>query len=171
MRVPGRTVPRLLAAGVAGTLVAGSLLAAPVRAAGPAQAGVMTLSHQDSVLAAPRTAALVRPLAARDTHAAGRDLAPATASYNPVTGSQGFAVFVQGNAALAATSAAGPVAMGGDLTVGSNFTVASQTAGTYTAPGDSVPTGLLVGGSINWSGATRAAQSALAPVPTSRWAT
>ena len=112
----------------------------------------MTLSHQDSVLAAPRTAALVRPLAARDTHAAGRDLAPATASYNPVTGSQGFAVFVQGNAALGATSAAGPVAMGGDLTVGSNFTVASQTAGTYTAPGDSVPTGLLVGGSINWSG-------------------
>jgi len=42
--------------------------------------------------------------------------------------------------------------MGGNLTVGSNFTVASQTAGTYTAPGDSAPTGLLVGGSINWSG-------------------
>jgi len=41
---------------------------------------------------------------------------------------------------------------GGNLTVGSNFTVASQTAGTYTAPGDSAPTGLLVGGSINWSG-------------------
>ena len=30
--------------------------------------------------------------------------------------------------------------------------MASQTAGTYTAPGDSVPTGLLVGGSINWAG-------------------
>ncbi len=81
-----------------------------------------------------------------------RRFAPAAASYNPATGSQGFGVFVQGNAALGATSTVGPVAMGGNLTVGSNFTVASQTAGTYTAPGDSVPTGLLVGGSINWSG-------------------
>ncbi len=78
--------------------------------------------------------------------------APAAATYNPATGSQGFGVFVQGNAALGATSTVGPVAMGGNLTVGSNFTVASQTAGTYTAPGDSVPTGLLIGGSINWSG-------------------
>ena len=61
-------------------------------------------------------------------------------------------MFVQGNAALGATSTVGPVAMGGNLTVGSNFTVASQTAGTYTASGDSRPTGLLVGGSINWAG-------------------
>jgi hypothetical protein len=130
VRVPGRPVPRLLASGVAGTLVVASLLVAP----------------------APATAAPVRPPAARDAHAAGRGFAPAAATYNPATGSQGFGVFVQGNAALGQTSTVGPVAMGGNLTVGSNFTVASQTAGTYTAPGDSAPTGLLVGGSINWSG-------------------
>ncbi len=130
MRGPGRPVPRLLASGVAGALAAASLLVAP----------------------APATAAPVRPLAARDAHAAARGLAPAAAAYNPATGSQGFGVFVKGNAALSATSTTGPVAMGGNLTVGSNFTAASQTAGTYTAPGDSVPTGLLIGGSINWSG-------------------
>ena len=130
MRVRRRPVPRLLAAGVAGMLVAASLFVAPVAA----------------------TAALVRPLAARAADAAGRGFAPAATTYNPATGSQGFGVFVLGNAALGATSTVGPVAMGGNLTVGSNFTVASQTAGTYTAPGDSVPTGLLVGGSINWSG-------------------
>ena len=130
MRVRRRPVPRLLAAGVAGMLVVASLFVAPVAA----------------------TAALVRPLAARDADAASRGFAPAVTTYNPATGNQGFAVFVQGNAALGATSTVGPVAMGGNLTVGSNFSVATQTAGTFTAPGDSVPTGLLVGGSINWSG-------------------
>ena len=129
MRVRRRPVPRLLAAGVAGMLVAASLFVAPVAA----------------------TAALVRPLAARAADAAGRGFAPAVTTYNPATGSQGFGVFVLGNAALGATSTVGPVAMGGNLTIGSNFTVASQTAGTFTESGDSVPTGLLVGGSINWS--------------------
>jgi hypothetical protein len=38
-----------------------------------------------------------------------------------VTGNQGFPVFVHGNAALGATSTTGAVAMGGNLTVGSNF--------------------------------------------------
>ena len=72
-------------------------------------------------------------------------------TYNPATGSQGYGVFVQGNATLGASSTNGPVAMGGNLTVGSNFGVASQTAGTFTASGDAHPTGLLVGGSVNWS--------------------
>ena len=152
MRVPGRPLAGLLAAGVAGTLVAASLVVAPVAAGGRLQPGVTSLSRPDSILAAPRTAALVRPVAMRAADTPGRDFAPAAASSNPATGSQGFAVFVQGNAALGATSAAGPVAMGGNLTVGSNFTVAAQTAGTFTASGDSQPTGLLVGGSINWAG-------------------
>ena len=72
-------------------------------------------------------------------------------TYNPATGSQGFGVFVQGNATLGASSTNGPVAMGGNLTVGSNFTAAAQTAGTFTASGDAHPTGLLVGGNVNWS--------------------
>jgi choice-of-anchor A domain-containing protein len=76
--------------------------------------------------------ALVHPPVASDDRAPGRGLAAAAATFNPGTGSQGFGVFVQGNATLGATSASGPVAMGGNLTVGSNFSVASQTAGTFT---------------------------------------
>ena len=148
MRGPGRPVPRLLASGVAGTLVAASLLVAPA----PATAAPVHPTAARAAHAAGRGFTPVHPLAAGDPHAAGHGFAPATASYNPATGNQGFGVFVQGNAALGATSTTGPVAMGGNLTVGSNFTVASQTAGTYTASGDSVPTGLLVGGSINWAG-------------------
>jgi choice-of-anchor A domain-containing protein/uncharacterized repeat protein (TIGR01451 family) len=72
--------------------------------------------------------------------------------FNPVTGNRGFAVFVQGDAALNATASSGPVALGGNLTFGpASFSVATQTAGTFTAPGDAKPTGLLVGGSINWA--------------------
>ena len=154
-------MPRLLAVGVTGTFVAATLCAAPAPAAArpgadPAatavQPGAMSLTSRDGGPAGQRTVALVRPMAARHAHAADRGFAPAAATYNPATGTQGFGVFVQGNAALGQTSTVGPVAMGGNLTVGSNFTVASQTAGTYTAPGDSAPTGLLVGGSINWSG-------------------
>ena len=80
--------------------------------------------------------------------------APAAPAANPIAGNQGFPVFVKGNATLNKTASGGPVALGGNLTVGSgSFNVASQTAGTFTASGDSRPTGLLVGGSINWAAA------------------
>ena len=76
-------------------------------------------------------------------------------SYNPATGSQGFTVFVDGNAALNSSASAGPIALGGNLSFGpGTFNVATQTQGTFTASGDSKPTGLLVGGSINWAGSS-----------------
>ena len=78
--------------------------------------------------------------------------APAT---NPVTGNQGFTVFVAGNVALNATASAGPVALGGNLSFGpATFNVATQTQGSFSPGGDSKPTGLLVGGNINWSGSS-----------------
>ena len=141
-------MPRLLAVGITGTLVAATLCVAPAPAAARLGADPAATAVQPGAM----PVALVRPMVASHARAAGRGFAPAAATYNPATGNQGFPVFVQGNAALGATSTAGPLAMGGNLTVGSNFTVASQRAGTYTASGDSVPTGLLVGGSINWSG-------------------
>ena len=60
----------------------------------------------------------------------------AAVSVNPVTGNQGFNVFVAGNATLNSTSIGGPVALGGNLTLGSgSFNVATQSAGTFTASG------------------------------------
>src|ERR1700733_12294678 len=149
VRVAGRLMPRFLAAGVAGALVAAGLSAAPASAAARFGADPAATASQSG---AQRTVDLKHPLVASDARAPGHRLAPAVAGANPITGSLGFAVFVQGSATLGASSVTGPVAMGGNLTVGSNFSVASQTAGTFTASGDSQPTGLLVGGSINWSG-------------------
>ncbi|HUK72139.1 MAG TPA: collagen-binding domain-containing protein, partial [Streptosporangiaceae bacterium] len=69
-----------------------------------------------------------------------------------MTGSLGFNVFVGGNTTLNSTSIGGPVALGGNLTLGtSSFNVASQNGGTFTASGDAHPTGLLVGGNVNWA--------------------
>ena len=62
-------------------------------------------------------------------------------------------MFVAGNGTLNSTSVGGPVALGGNLTIGTQgFNVATHTAGTFTAAGDAHPTGLLVGGNVNWAG-------------------
>jgi large repetitive protein len=142
-------MPRVVAVGVAGALVAASLSAMPVSAGVRLGAGPAATTARPG---AQRTTAVAHPRVSSHALAPARALAPAVTTFNPATGSQGFGVFVQGNATLGATSTNGPVAMGGNLAIGSNFTVASQTAGTFTASGDAHPTGLLVGGGINWSG-------------------
>ncbi len=61
-------------------------------------------------------------------------------------------MFVGGNTTLNSTSIGGPLALGGNLTLGtSSFNVASQNGGTFTVSGDAHPTGLLVGGNVNWA--------------------
>ena len=134
----------------------------------PVPAQVTAVSGSTAQPGAERTMALVHPVVTSNARAAGRGFAPAVTTYNPSTGSQGFGVFVQGNAALGATSVTGPVAMGGNLTVGSNFTVASQTAGTFTASGDSSPPACSSAAASTGRPATQAARSALAQAPTSR---
>ncbi|MFJ8796089.1 collagen-binding domain-containing protein [Streptomyces sp. NPDC102487] len=71
---------------------------------------------------------------------------------NPVAGSNGFGVVTEGDATLGSTEAEGPVAVGGDLTFGQGYNVALNTAGTFTAPGDTHPTALLLGGAVNYAG-------------------
>jgi len=113
-----------------------------------------------AVRPAPRLVAVApRPAAASPAPArldAAR--APAAALGNPVTGSQGFNVFVLGNATFNATAVQGPVALGGNLAFGpgtlGSFNVATTTAGSFTASGDAQPTGLLVGGTVNWAGSS-----------------
>ncbi len=87
------------------------------------------------------------------TSAAKAQLAAAV-SVNPVTGNQGFNVFVAGNATLNSTSVGGPVALGGNLTLGSgSFNVATQSARTIHGIG---PTpgrpGCSSTADVNWAG-------------------
>ncbi|MFI2780206.1 collagen-binding domain-containing protein [Streptomyces sp. ALB3] len=73
---------------------------------------------------------------------------------NPVAGNNGFGVVVEEDATLGSTESEGPVAVGGDLAYGDGYNVALHTPGTFTAPGDSEPTALLVGGAVDYAGSS-----------------
>jgi choice-of-anchor A domain-containing protein len=74
---------------------------------------------------------------------------------NPVAGNHGFGVVTEGDATLGGGASGGPVAIGGDLTFGDGYRVALHTPGTFTAPGDSRPTALLVGGRVDYTGSSQ----------------
>jgi choice-of-anchor A domain-containing protein len=101
------------------------------------------------LLLGPSAAALTPPqfTAAVTTRATGY-------SGNPVAGSKGFGVVVQKNAVLGSTESEGPIAIGGSLRFGPGYNVAVHDAGSYTAPGDSRPTALLVDGSVDFAGSS-----------------
>ncbi|WP_344423532.1 collagen-binding domain-containing protein [Streptomyces lavendulocolor] len=69
-----------------------------------------------------------------------------------MAGNRGFGVVTRRDAVLAGTGAASPVAVGGDLVLGSRYGIAPRTDGGYTAPGDRRPTALLVGGAVDFAG-------------------
>jgi choice-of-anchor A domain-containing protein len=73
---------------------------------------------------------------------------------NPVAGNNGFLVVIQNNATLNDNETESSVALGGNLTMNGNYRVALNSAGGFTAPGDNRPTGLLIGGMINFAGST-----------------
>ncbi|MFC1440580.1 choice-of-anchor A family protein [Streptacidiphilus sp. N1-10] len=75
-------------------------------------------------------------------------------SGNPVDGSKGFGVVVENNAVLGSTESEGPIAIGGNLSFGPGYNVSLNSAGGYTAPGDSKPTALLVNGSVDFAGSS-----------------
>ncbi|WP_338700082.1 choice-of-anchor A family protein [Streptomyces sp. Q6] len=95
-------------------------------------------------LSLPGTAGAGTPLAVKDTLTIG----------NPVAGNNGFGVVTEQNATLGSTESEGPVAIGGDLRFGDGYNVALNHTGGYTAPGDSEPTALLVGGSVDYAGSS-----------------
>ncbi|WP_158585457.1 choice-of-anchor A family protein [Kitasatospora sp. SolWspMP-SS2h] len=80
--------------------------------------------------------------------------APTASAYdgNPLDGTEGFGVFIHHDALLGSTESEGPVAVGGNLSFGAGYNVALNTAGSYTADGDARPTGLLVGGRVDFPG-------------------
>ncbi|MGA4800150.1 collagen-binding domain-containing protein [Streptomyces lavendulocolor] len=69
-----------------------------------------------------------------------------------MAGNRGFGVVTRRDAVLAGTGSASPVAVGGDLVLGSRYGVAPRREGGYTAPGDRRPTALLVGGAVDLAG-------------------
>ena len=86
--------------------------------------------------------------------------AQALAPVNPVRvavgghpANSGFLVFVEGDVSLRSDESEGTMAAGGDLIIRSNYNIAAGSPpvdSTFTAPGDSGPTFLYVGGGIDW---------------------
>ncbi|HZW77690.1 MAG TPA: collagen-binding domain-containing protein [Flavobacteriaceae bacterium] len=66
--------------------------------------------------------------------------------YNPTDAALDFNVFLENNATLKSNESEGPVAIGGDLTVGGNYQVNIHNYGTFQVGGLKI--GLLVGGKV-----------------------
>ncbi len=88
--------------------------------------------------AQPRLAASVNPV---------RPVAPDDVVTDP---SHGFLVLVEGDAALHENETEGPVAVGGDLRF-RLYNSGANNPGTYTLPGDTRPTSLVVGGRVDFA--------------------
>lgn len=71
---------------------------------------------------------------------------------NPMATNHGFGVLTRHGALLAGTGAESAVAVGGDLSFGSRYTVAPRGTGGFVAPGDARPTALLVDGAVDFAG-------------------
>ncbi len=68
---------------------------------------------------------------------------------SPTAPALGFNAFLQKNATLTTNESEGPIAIGGDLTVGGNYQVNIHNNGTFAV--SNVPIGLFVGGKVNLS--------------------
>ena len=69
----------------------------------------------------------------------------------------GFLAFIEGDVALNADESEGTLALGGDLSFGTTYNIsagATPADSTFTAPGDSLPTFLYVGGGMQWAGSS-----------------
>ena len=69
---------------------------------------------------------------------------------SPTAPALGFNVFVNGGASFYSSETEGPVAMGGDLTIGGNYSISAHNNFVYQI--NKVNVGLLVGGKVNYSG-------------------
>jgi choice-of-anchor A domain-containing protein len=76
--------------------------------------------------------------------------AHAATEYNPLEPALGFNAFVEDETLLSSTEPEGGIATGGNLVLGT-YNVNIHDASTFTAPGDTVPSSLVVGGRIDFS--------------------
>ena len=68
---------------------------------------------------------------------------------SPTTPALGFNVFTETGINFLGGSSQGPVATGGNLTVGGNYAISTTTAGSFSVAG--IPTALVVGGNISYT--------------------
>lgn len=97
------------------------------------------------VLAGAATACAAIAIAAVGTFQTTR----ASTGYNPLTPALGFNAFVEDQTLLASTESEGGIATGGNLVLGT-YNVNIHDASMFIAPGDSVPSSLVVGGRIDF---------------------
>ncbi|QGV82125.1 collagen-binding domain-containing protein [Streptomyces ficellus] len=112
-------------------------------AAGPHPAGAATGPAAGPAVAAAHPAAHRAPPLTGDPAAGG------LAAGNPMAANHSFGVVTRRDALLAGTGAGSAVAVGGDLSIGSRYTVTTPATGGFVAPGDARPTALLVDGAVD----------------------
>lgn len=82
--------------------------------------------------------------------AQGGDARPPEAVITPLAGAGDFNAFVEGDARFYDGEMEGPLAVGGNLVLSGGYRVAIHTPGTTTAPGDALPSALIVNGRVDW---------------------
>ncbi|SCL32442.1 conserved repeat domain-containing protein/choice-of-anchor A domain-containing protein [Micromonospora nigra] len=78
-------------------------------------------------------------------------LAAAVGPVNPVAPALSFGVMTEGDATVISAENDGTMAVGGDLRFGT-YQLALNSSGSFVAPGDTVPTSLVVGGRVDFAG-------------------
>ena len=76
------------------------------------------------------------------------------ADVNPFDPAVGFNLFVEGNFTNSSGQVRGPAAAGGHFIFNSG-TIAESSAGSYLAPGDILPSALVVDGSVQWGNSSQ----------------
>ncbi|THV27893.1 choice-of-anchor A family protein [Glycomyces paridis] len=109
----------------------------------------MSLSPSSTLFARIGAGGAVGALALGTVLAGGAAAAPATV--DPLAGAEGFNAVSRYGTALASTEMDGPLAVGGDLTLLGGYNIAAHTPGAFTAPGDEVPSALVVAGGVDWA--------------------
>ena len=117
--------------------------------------GARTRTRWLALAASSSLAALGAAVVLQPTPASALDpVNPVTVPLAGHAANSGFLVFVEGDVLLNNDEAEGTLAVGGNLTVARNYNIApgAGSAPTFTAPGDTAPTSLYVGGGLAFSG-------------------
>ncbi|GAA2139734.1 choice-of-anchor A family protein [Glycomyces algeriensis] len=95
-------------------------------------------------------AAGVVAVAALATAATAPTAQAATVTIDPLESALGYNAFIEGDTTLTSHESEGPIATGGNLTIGGTYNVAIHTTGTFIDGDDAQPSALVVGGRLKY---------------------